>query len=321
MAFTRLTQQQQQEEATQKRPDDLLSMLKRNLPPKWSAATIHLSKQIDIIKKMKDGKHKARLAVATQLLDVMLREGAEGYDRFMEEGDYRWAIADSQSEGGKKGKSAAGKGATAKRGKTKPATAPAAKNPNSPALFSLADSDASAAASPLADSDASSAASPAKKGCRQKPSSAKKASSSKKSASSSKKSASKNKKKKSADLLALEDYSAGIALALGEKEKHDDRRSAGFDQPYPGEVPDAFIEFCGHVSQAPMSIYDINGTSQKYEKTQIRNEIFNEPTKMWPISRPPKGASFLHSPTKSYTPPPPCLWSFMCCYPTCPIQM
>ena len=321
MAFTRLTQQQQQEEAAQKHPDDHLAMLKRNLPPKWSAATIHLSKQIDIIKKLKDGKYKARLAVTMQLLDVMLREGAEGYDRFMEEGDYRWALADSHSEGGKKGKSAAGKGATAKPGKTKPATPPAAKKPDSPARFSLADSDASAAASPLADSDDSSAASPAKKGCRQKPSSAKKASSSKKSASSSKKSASKNKKKKSAELVALENYSAGVALVHGEKEKSDDRRAASFDQPYPGEIPDAFIEFHGPVNKAPLSIYDINGTYQKYEKTQIRNEIFNEPTKMWTVSRPPKGAPSMHSPTKSSSPPRPCLWTFMCCCPTCPIQM
>ena len=85
---------------------------------------------------------------------------------------------------------------------------------------------------------------------------------------------------------------------------------------YPGEIPDAFIEFRGPIDLSPLCIYDINGTVEQYEKKHIRSAIFNEPSKMWSISRPPKGASSVHSPDQFVIPSGPYAGTFMRCYPT-----
>ena len=369
MAFTR-SSQQQDEQAKQNRQDDDLAIIKKSLPPTFTAATIHLSDQIEILNKLKKKgrKYKARLATTTGLLDIMMRCGTEGYERFKKEGNYRWALdvskgtgndggddgptdsaapekqagkptgfgsrtgagkgATAKSKGGEKGtgndeeddgptdsarpekqarkskgrssRTGAGRGATAKRGKKKPATPPAAKKPDSHCRFSLAESDASAAASPakkrparkrsspsLSDSDAS-ADSPPKKGRDRKRPSAK--------------TAPKKKKKKSKEQVAMDNYTEAVALASNNKEVVDDRRGECYDRPYPGQIPDAFVEFRVPVHRVPLCIYDINGTVHKYEKKHIRSAIFNEPAKMWSISRPPKGASSVHSPDQVVIP-------------------
>ena len=86
MTATRLSQQQQHQDEQQ--PQDEESVLMSNPPDKWSDAMKMLSKEIDDIKTNKGAKWKGRLAARTQLLDVMLNEGCEGYDRFKIERNY-----------------------------------------------------------------------------------------------------------------------------------------------------------------------------------------------------------------------------------------
>ena len=86
-------------------------------------------------------------------------------------------------------------------------------------------------------------------------------------------------------------YNAGLVLLHDHKEKSDARYTADFNKPY-HEVPPIFDEFDCPVEDAPLSIFDINGTWEQHEDKLIRNEIYNEPSKLWPISRPPKGVFF-----------------------------
>ena len=69
-----------------------------------------VSDTIDNIKSNKGDNWRRRLAAETQFLEVMVREGCEGYAKFKKEGDYAWALDDSLSDGGKKLPSKGNKG-------------------------------------------------------------------------------------------------------------------------------------------------------------------------------------------------------------------
>ena len=70
-----------------------------------------LSEKIDKIKQLKGNNYKRRLAATTQLLEVMHREGCEGYDKHKKEGNYLWAHKHPQSEGGANGTGRGGRDA------------------------------------------------------------------------------------------------------------------------------------------------------------------------------------------------------------------